>query len=151
MGKAKSERKSKARNSKGQSRKKAPKIRASRPAGKAPMPIAAAMKGLKKKSVKKRAVVAPVDDADIERVAGIPSEAQIEEAAGPLSPSDRDAFHKARRMLAEHLTSHAAARLWLVTPSAGFVTTPLDAIRNGQAKLVLAMLESQWGPSPTYA
>jgi hypothetical protein len=151
MGKAKSERKLKVRTSKGGASKKAPKIRASRRAGKVSIPKAVAMKGPKKKPVKKGAVVAPVDDADIERVADIPSEAQIEETAGSLSRSDRDAFHKTRRMLAEHLTSHAAARLWLVTPSPGFVTTPLDAVRNGQAKLVLAMLESQWGPSPTYA
>jgi hypothetical protein len=95
--------------------------------------------------------VSLVDDAQIAQVAGIPDKTQLDEAADNLSPEDRKAFKRMRQLLAEHLGSHAAARLWLVSTATGFETTALDAVRNGQAKLVLATLESQWGPSPTYA
>jgi len=98
-----------------------------------------------------RRIVTPLDDARLGSVAGVPSEAQITDGAGPLSSGDCEVFDQIRELLAEHLGSHAAARLWLVTPGAGFETTPLDAIRKGQVKAVLATLESQWGPSPSYA
>ena len=93
----------------------------------------------------------PLDDAKIQQVEGIPDEARIAEAAGNLSAMDRRAFSRTLRLLAEHLGSQAAARLWLITPSAGFVTTPLDAVGRGQAKAVLAMVEARLGTSPTYA
>jgi hypothetical protein len=92
-----------------------------------------------------------LDDTEIEQVAGIPDEAQILEAAGDLSAADRSALARTRRLLAQHLGSHAAARLWLITPSPGFVTTPLDAVSKGKAKAVLAIVKAQLGPSPTYA
>jgi hypothetical protein len=84
-------------------------------------------------------------------VTGVPDEAQVVEALVGLGPEERAAFQQVRTLLAEHLGSHAAARLWLVTPGTGFETTALNAVRNGQAMLVRASLESQWGPSPTYA
>jgi hypothetical protein len=91
------------------------------------------------------------NDADPEQVAGVPDEGQIGQALGRLEPADRRAWQRLRKLLAQHLGSAAAARLWLVTPSPGFEATPLDEVRKGRAKLLLAMLESQWGPSPTYA
>lgn len=95
--------------------------------------------------------VSPLDDTQLPRVADVPNEAQIDEVAHHLSPADRKGFQRMRRLLAEHLGSHAAARLWLVSAGTGFETTALDAIRAGEAKLVLATLEAQWGASPTYA
>gem|GEM_PF-6695192 len=68
-----------------------------------------------------------------------------------LSEEDQAVAKKVRDLLAKHLGSHAAARLWLASRAPGFESTPLDAIRQGQAKMVLATLESQWGRSPTYA
>jgi hypothetical protein len=112
-------------------------------------------RGAAQKKPKKRASTRfrreSLDDIQIEQVAGIPDEAQILESAGDLSAVDRSAFARTRRLLAQHLGSHAAARLWLITPSPGFVTTPLDAVSRGKAKVVLAMVEAQLGPSPTYA
>ncbi len=90
-------------------------------------------------------------DTQIEQVAGIPDESQMDQVADDLSPEDREAFARLRQLLAEHLGSQAAARLWLVSPGTGFETTALDAVRKGQAKVVLGTLETQWGPSPTYA
>ena len=90
-------------------------------------------------------------DAQLGQPTGVPDEAQLTAMVGRLDPKDRAAFTRARELLAQHLGSDAAARLWLVTPDTGFQTTALDAIRDGKAKLVLATLESQWGPSPSYA
>jgi hypothetical protein len=98
-----------------------------------------------------RRLVAPFDEKQMESVAGIPDEAEIDEVAHNLGPGDRMIFKRVRRLLAEHLGSHPAARLWLVSPGTGFETTALDAVRKGQAKVVLETLNSQWGPSPTYA
>src|SRR5689334_17249360 len=98
-----------------------------------------------------RPAVTPLDDAHMGPVAGVPDETRITDAAGDLGSEDRDAFKQVRVLLAEHLGSDAAARLWLVTPGTGFETTALDAVRQGKAKLVLATLQSQWGPSPVYA
>ncbi len=95
--------------------------------------------------------VSSLEDRSIAPVAGIPDEAQIDEIADGLSPEDRRVFQRMRKLLAEHLGSDAAALVWLVSPGAGFETTPLDAIRKGQAKMVLGTLESQWGSSPIYA
>ncbi len=90
------------------------------------------------------------NDADLEQLAGVPDHGQIGKLIGRLEAADREAWNRIRELLALHLGSAAAARLWLVTPSPGFATTPLDEIRNGRAKLLLTMLESQWGLSPTY-
>lgn len=95
--------------------------------------------------------VSPSNDGEFMAVAGIPDEADIDAATSALRGEDRKTFAEVRRLLAEHLGSHAAARLWLVSPGTGFATTALDAVRNGQAKVVLATLKSQWGPNPTYA
>src|SRR5947207_277441 len=70
-----------------------------------------------------RPAVAPLDDATIGPVAGIPDETEITEATRDLGPEGRDTFKQVRRLLAEHLGSDAAARLWLVTPGTGFETT----------------------------
>lgn len=105
----------------------------------------------KRRPATRRRTISPLDDKRIERVTGLPDAAEFDEAARRLGPADRKVFQRVRQLLAEHLGSHAAARLWLVSPGTGFETTALDAIRAGQVKLVLATLESQWGPSPTYA
>lgn len=98
-----------------------------------------------------RPIRSPLEDTQLASVADIPSQAQIDEVANHLDSEDRAAFAQTRRLLAEHLGSHAAARLWLVSRGTGFETTALDAVRNGQAKVVLGTLKSQWGTSPTYA
>jgi hypothetical protein len=82
---------------------------------------------------------------------GVPTEAEIAARAGDLGPDDKEMFSRVRTLLADHLGSEAAARLWLITPGTGFKTTAVDAVREGQVSLVLATLESQWGRSPTYA
>lgn len=94
---------------------------------------------------------ASAESAEIERTAGIPSEDQIAEAAANLDVKGRAAYRQVRKLLAKHLGSDAAARLWLATPGTGFETTALDAIRKGQAQLVLEGLKAQWGRSPIYA
>jgi hypothetical protein len=99
----------------------------------------------------RRPSVRPLEDAQIERITGIPEDAQIAQALASLSEEDQAVARKVRDLLAKHLGSHAAARLWLASRAPGFESTPLDAIRQGQAKMVLATLESQWGRSPTYA
>jgi hypothetical protein len=104
----------------------------------------------KSKRPSRKTIVAG-DDTNLEQLAGVPDEDQISEAIGRLAPADRKAWRQLRKLLAQHLGSAAAARLWLVTPSPGFETTPLDEVRKGRAKLLLAMLESQWSPSPIYA
>ena len=99
----------------------------------------------------RRSPVVPRADAELDRLDGIPDDAQIDEAVAGLDAEDRRCFQQVRSLLAEHLGSHAAARLWLVSQDTGFETTALDAIRKGQVKVVLATLESQWGPRPIYA
>lgn len=59
-------------------------------------------------------------------------------------------FKQIKTLLIKHLGSHAAAELWLITSSPEFINTPLETIHTGNAKLVLAMLQSQYGPNPTY-
>lgn len=107
-------------------------------------------KGTARKPTARRAVV-PLDDRRLGEVPGVPTQAQIDEAAGPLSRAHQGAFKRIQALLAEHLGSHAAARLWLVSSCPGYASTPLEAIRHGQAKVVLAGLESQWGRGPIYA
>ena len=110
---------------------------------------------LAKKPSKTKAAPKPapimLDKALFNQVPGIPEEAEIQKASAGLRPGDRAAFKRVRELLAEHLSSGAAARLWLISPCPQFMSNPLDAVRKGQAKQVLAMLESQWGRSPTYA
>lgn len=105
----------------------------------------------KRRPNSRRQTISPLDEKQIERVDGIPDESDIDEVNRCLSPAQRGVFLRVQQLLAEHLGSRAAARLWLVTPGTGFETTALDAIRTGQGKLVLATLESQWGASPNYA
>jgi hypothetical protein len=82
---------------------------------------------------------------------GISDEARIEQVAASLGTADQTAVRDILSMLEKHLGSAEAARLWLVTRSPEFGTPPLTAIAEGKAKLVLAVLESHWGPNPTYA
>jgi len=53
--------------------------------------------------------------------------------------------------LTTHLGSPEAARLWLVTPFSDFKSTPLQAIVEGEAASVLALLEARWGPGAVHA
>jgi hypothetical protein len=84
-------------------------------------------------------------------VPGLPSEAELESRVGDLSPADKARFTKIRKLLAARLGSAAAARVWLLTPGRGFDGTPLDAVRDGHAALVLDALTNQSGQNPTYA
>jgi hypothetical protein len=81
----------------------------------------------------------------------VPDENTITEATADLSPADRAVVGQILSGLTAHLGSAEAARLWLVSQSPEFGTTPLSAISEGKARLVLALLESRWGPSPIYA
>jgi len=80
-----------------------------------------------------------------------PDEASIDQVAIGLGSEDRTALQHIRSALEAHLGSPEAAQLWLVTTAPEFGTSPLTAIAQGKAKLVLSVLESRWGPSPTYA
>lgn len=102
--------------------------------------------GEKKRTSREKTIV-----IDLGQVPGVPDDGQIGEAIGQLNTADREAWKKLRTLLAEHLGSDAAGRLWLVTASPGFATTPLDEVRQGRAAQLLALLESQWSASPTYA
>jgi hypothetical protein len=93
----------------------------------------------------------PPDAPQLGSISGVPSESQITGGVGVLSAQDLGLFAQVQELLAQHLGSHAAARVWLISNNTGFETTALDAIRKGQVKVVLATLESQWGPSPSYA
>ena len=81
----------------------------------------------------------------------VPSNAIIQAKAAALVGPAASAFKRIMAEMADHLGSQEAARLWLVTPSPQFETTPLDAIIGGEAEAVLAFLESHWGPGPAYA
>ena len=78
-------------------------------------------------------------------------ERNVQNVVATLTQHDQKLFQKLLALLESHLGSLEAARLWLTTESPAFVTTPIAAIREGQANLVLDLLESQWGGSPTYA
>jgi hypothetical protein len=97
------------------------------------------------------AVRPPLTDEQVGPIPGVPSEAEIEQRAGELSPADKGRFTRIRGLLARRLGSHAAARVWLTTPGRGFDGTPLDAIREGMADLVLEVLKDQSTPNPPYA
>lgn len=81
----------------------------------------------------------------------VPTPAEIESKTTALTGPAAAAFGQIVSGLSDHLGSPEAARLWLVTPSGQFETTPLDAIAAGEAEAVLAFLESRWGPGPAYA
>jgi hypothetical protein len=93
----------------------------------------------------------PLTDEQVGAIPGLPNEADIERQIGNLSPEDKKRFSKIRKVLARRLGSYAAARVWLTTPGRGFDGSPLDAIREGQADLVLEVLKDQSSPSPPYA
>jgi hypothetical protein len=94
---------------------------------------------------------APLADDQIGPVPGIPTEAEIEQQVGSLASSDRAVLDGIRQLVAQHLGSFAAARLWLVTPGEGYEGTPLDTIRDGRGQQILDALTAQWGKNPTYA
>jgi hypothetical protein len=96
-------------------------------------------------------VTPPMTDEQVGPIPGLPAEAEIEQQVGDLSPADRRRFTQIRTLLAERLGSYAAARVWLLTPGRGFAGTPLDAVREGNADLVLDLLKEQSGPNPPYA
>lgn len=98
-----------------------------------------------------KSVQSPLTDEQVGSIPGLPSEAEIEQRVGNLSPEDKARFTKIRKLLARRLGSFAAARVWLTTPGRGFDGTPLDAIRDGQADLVLEVLKNQSSPNPPYA
>ena len=81
----------------------------------------------------------------------VPSERDIRDATSALKAIAQAAFTQTMTLLSDHLGSPAAARLWLVTPSPEFGSTPLTAIQNGEAEAVLAFLEAQWGPGSVLA
>ncbi len=56
-----------------------------------------------------------------------------------------------RAALTRHLGTPEAADAWLDSEDTGYPTTAMDAIQAGKADLVMADLEQQWGPSPSYA
>lgn len=92
----------------------------------------------------------PFTDEEV-LIPGLPSEADIEQQVGLLSPADKARFTKIRTLLARRLGSLPAARVWLTTPGRGFDGTPLDAVRGGMADLVLDVLKEQSSPNPPYA
>jgi hypothetical protein len=93
----------------------------------------------------------PRADEEVGLIPGLPSEADIEQHVGALSPADKRRFTKIRALLARRHGSLAAARVWLTTPGRGFDGTPLDAVRNGMADLVLDALKDQSSRNPPYA
>ncbi len=82
---------------------------------------------------------------------GIHESEQIEQVVADLKPPDKATVRQIMTLLEEYLGSGQAARLWLVTKSPEIGTSPLAAIAEGKAQAILAILESRWGPSPTYA
>lgn len=81
----------------------------------------------------------------------VPTERDIRNATAALTTIAQSAFTQTMALLSDHLGSPAAARLWLVTPSPDFGSTPLTAIQNGESEAVLAFLEAQWGPGSVHA
>jgi hypothetical protein len=83
--------------------------------------------------------------------AGNSVEVRIEKSLAELQGEDRSTVRIILDRVAEHLGSPEAARLWLVTASPELGRPLLTAIVEGQASVVLAVLESRWGPNPTHA
>ena len=99
----------------------------------------------------KKALKGPAAAAAQPTRTGIPDEASVTQAFAGLSAADQQIVRGIVARVAEHLGSPEAARLWLVTPAPECGTAPLAAVAAGRADLVLAVLESRWGPSPDYA
>jgi hypothetical protein len=130
-----------------------PKAHAAGSAGKVSIPAGSAMKKRKDKLKTKRPAKNPritPDLTKVQPVKGIPDESQVDETARALASKDRIALKKLLKLVADHLGSREAARLWLFTPFAGLSTTPLDAVQKGNVELLLKILKSQWGRSPIY-
>ncbi len=154
MGKQKQEHATKPTKGKAPPAKKPAPSQTSRKLGKLSIPLVVRGKGKGGKTTLARPsakAIGPRDDANLQQVVGVPAPSEIQEAVGQLDSGNQKACRRLLKLLANHLGSHAAARLWLATPVPGFVTTPLDEVRKGRAQALLEMLESQWGPSPTYA
>jgi hypothetical protein len=100
---------------------------------------------------KSRPPAGPIADDQLGQVAGVPTDADIEERLGDLSNEDRKTLGKIKRLVATHLGSFAAARLWLITPEQGSQVTPAQAIREGRGERVLDALKALWGRNPVYA
>lgn len=60
-------------------------------------------------------------------------------------------FNKIFSLLSKHLGSADGAKMWLNSTGTGYETTAMDVIKRGNAKIVLAHLESQWSKGPNYA
>lgn len=81
----------------------------------------------------------------------VPDAAAIRTLLDDLTAEDQGACNKILQGLKKHLGSVEAVHIWLATRSPEFAITPLEAIRGGKAKLVLAVLEGRWGDNPAYA
>lgn len=81
----------------------------------------------------------------------VPTVAEFDSRAAALSPAAAAELATVRSVLAAHLGSDAAARLWLVIPDTGFEKPALEMIRDGRGDVVLDVLADSLGPSPAYA
>jgi hypothetical protein len=110
-------------------------------------------KGTSTRAAASRSVIAsePLTDSQIAPIPGAPTEIEIEGQLGQLSAKDRQTYTKIRHLVARHLGSFAAVRLWLVTVGPGYTTTPLQAVKDGRSAELLGLLTNQWGRNPTYA
>lgn len=99
----------------------------------------------------KRRTEIPPDPPEFDAVPGVPSKAEIEVVLGVLSKADRAAFAELRALLARHLGSDAAARVWLKSAVPGLEGTPLDAVKAGGVGRLLAVQKERWGEHATYA
>jgi hypothetical protein len=110
-------------------------------------------KGGTKRARASRSVAAsePLTDSQIAPIPGAPTEVEIEIQLGQLSAKERQTYTKIRNLVARHLGSFAAARLWFVTVGPGYAMTPLQAVKDGRSAELLGLLANQWGRNPTYA
>src|SRR3954468_21366980 len=74
----------------------------------------------------------PLTDGQLGQVAGVPTDADIEQQVGNLNTEDKRTLGQIRQLVAAHLGSAAAARLWLVTPEEGSKVSPAHPIRDGR-------------------
>jgi hypothetical protein len=144
---------SKRREAKARFQPELPKILPVESADKVSSPAGLAMrkrKGKQKAKRPSRDSRVPPDSIKIQSVLGIPDESQVDETVRALPAEDRKTLKKLLKLVAKHLGSCEAARLWLFTPFPPLSAMPLDAVRKGDVKLLLKTLESQWGRSPIY-
>jgi hypothetical protein len=80
----------------------------------------------------------------------VPSAEEVASATAGLGPAARASFEKLLTALEGELGSADAARLWLVTPSAEFRSTPLAEVRAGHVAALLEWVEMSFGPGPAY-